>query len=79
MTEPQRENSCLSMSNAAIAVIASRAEKAGLSMSEIAAASRLPYVNITRMFSGSYRRVITLRGLVALADSVGAKVEITIK
>lgn len=78
MTELQREKASRELSDSAIAKIARIAEDAGISMTELSVSSRVPYVNITRMFSGSYRRVITLRSLVALADAVGAKVEIRI-
>ena len=78
MTELQREKASREISDSAINRIHEIADKAGVSMTELATASRVPYVNITRMFSGSYRRVITLRSLVALADAVGAKVEIKV-
>lgn len=79
MKEINRERHCRSITDGAIAEIKDQADAQGLSMAQIAETSRVPYVNITRMFSGSYRRVITLRTLVALADSIGFDLELKLK
>lgn len=79
MKEVSRERHCRTITDDAIAQIAKEAGKKGLSMGDIAESSRVPYVNITRMFSGSYKRVITLRTLVALADAIGFDLELKLR
>lgn len=79
MKELQREKHCRAITDAAIGAIMEESVKNDLTMSDIADASRVPYVNITRMFCGSYKRVITLRTLVALADAVGVDLELRLK
>ena len=79
MKEVSRERHCRTITDDAIGAIKRESEKKGLSMADIAESSRVPYVNITRMFSGSYRRVITLRTLVALADAIGFDLELRLR
>ena len=79
MKELDRERHCREITNGAIDAIRAEAERRDLAMGDVAESSRVPYVNITRMFSGSYRRVITLRTLVALADAVGMDIALTLR
>ncbi len=79
MTKLQREKATRTLSDAAIERVKEIANKQGITMTSLAKESGVPYVNITRMFSGSYGRVIALRTLVALSDALEVNVGLILK